>query len=153
MENKKYALVAWTRNGQICMIPSLVNELSVPYREHIAEVEKHYPDKDKEVLWLKAQSRAHEDFARFLLRVGRPAEAFQEFENAAIVCTFCTENAWVEGEECEKEMLPLMFRFVAMHLECVRLMKDNRLLRLMYEHSLLSRLYSSFSRYDGTQSA
>ena len=69
MENKSksYSLVAWTENGQVRMIPSLVNEMKVPYEEKIARIESQ--DYQNEVGWLIAQSRAWEEYARFFLQL------------------------------------------------------------------------------------
>ena len=98
MSNKKYTLVAWTEKGQVRMIPSLVNEASLPYREKIHRIESRGDVRDK-VGFLLAQSRAHEEFARFLLSVGHPREAYVEFENAAEVCTWCPDELWNYGDE------------------------------------------------------
>ena len=148
MENKKHCLVAWTQKGQIRMIPSLINELAEPYRERIAEVETKYPHKDNEVAWLLAQSRAHEDFARFLERLGRPNEAYQEFENAALVCTFGEDKGWLYGEECKKESRPLLYRFLAMHRECLDLTKGSKVLGIWYDMGLLRKTFRSVIRAD-----
>ena len=42
------------------MIPSLINEISVPYREKIARIEAQWETVDNEIGWLIAQSKAHE---------------------------------------------------------------------------------------------
>ena len=110
MENKKHCLVAWTQKGQIRMIPSLINELAEPYRERIAEVET---------------------------RLGRPNEAYQEFENAALVCTF--------GEDLPR---PLLYRFLAMHRECLDLAKESKLLSIWYDMSVLRTTFRSVIRAD-----
>ena len=100
MANKKYALAAWTEHGRIHMIPSLVNELSVPYREKIERLESQWNvdrTDGQEIGWILAKSRSHEEFARFLLRVGYPKEAYTEYKNAATVCLCCSDRLWRQG--------------------------------------------------------
>ena len=113
------------------MIPSLVNELSIPYRDEIGRLEACREDFRREVGWLLARSRAHEKFARFLLRVGYPTEAYHEFENAAKVCAY--------GAEFPTP--PLLFRFLSMHGECMDLSAGSRLLQQIYAGSELESLY------------
>ena len=132
MANKKYTLAAWTENGQVRMIPSLVNELSVPYREKIERLKGLWQEVENEVGWLLAQSRAHEEFARFLLRVGYPNEAYVEFENAAKVCLYCSDSLWLQGARGEFPTLPLYYRFLAMHRQCVLLTKESPVLKNCY---------------------
>ena len=143
MSNKKYTLVAWTEKGQVRMIPSLVNEASLPYREKIHRIESRGNDRD-EVGFLLAQSRAHEEFARFLLSVGHPREAYVEFENAAEVCTWCPDELWNYGDEGFFPELRLFRRFLSMHGECFRLALEDRFLQLAYEGSRLQRDYRMF---------
>lgn len=128
---KNYVLAAWTEKGKVRMIPSLVNELSIPYREEIERLEGNRENYRREVGWLLARSRAHEAFARFLLRVGYPKEAYLEFENAAKVC------AYGAGFPTP----PLLSRFLSMHGECMDLTAGNRLLQLRYAGSELESLY------------
>ena len=153
MENKKHCLVAWTRKGSMYMIPSLINELAEPYRNRIAALDARYHRRDDEVARLLAKSRAHEDFARFLLGVSRPNEAYQEFENAALVCTFGTEKGWLYGEECPGECKPLLYRFLHMHRECLDLAARSELLRICYDRGALRRHYRAIMRADEDRKA
>lgn len=98
---KSYQLVAWTERGEVRMVPSLLEALSLPYRERIAAIEAQWEHVEDETGWLYAQSKAHEAFARFLLRAGRPREAYTEYENAARVCTYCSDGLWLQGEACD----------------------------------------------------
>ena len=144
MANKKYALAAWTENGQIRMIPSLVNELSVPYREKIEHLEGQWNvdrNEGEEIGYILAKSRAHEAFARFLLRVGYPKEAYLEYENAAKVCLYCSDNLWLQGVSGDFPVLPLYHRFLAMHRQCVLLTEGNPVLKARYEQGELKGLY------------
>lgn len=145
MPNKNYTLVAWTENGEVRMIPSLVNDAAEPFRERIAHLESLSGRVRDEVGWLLARSRAHEAFGRFLLSVGHPREAYLCFENAAEVCTFCSDENWRQGILCDVPTLPLLRRFLAMHRECVRLAKEDRFLSLSYEGSDLQKDYRSFT--------
>ena len=146
MSNKKYTLVAWTENGHVRMVPSLVNTASEHYRERIARLEAQWEQVDDEIGWILAQSRAHEAFARFLLRVGYPREAYAEFKNAAMVCAWCPDHLWLQGETCDFPALPLLHRFLSMHRECIRLAQQDRLLALLYEGSELESDFLFFTR-------
>lgn len=144
MANKKYALAAWTEGGRIRMIPSLVNELSVPYREKIERLDGQWNvdrTDGQEIGWILAKSRAHEDFARFLLRVGYPKEAFIEYENAAKVCLYCSDRLWLQGVRGDFPALPLYHRFLAMHRQCLRLTEGNPVLQGCYQQGELKGLY------------
>ena len=145
MSNKKYTLVAWTERGQVRMIPSLVNEVSLPYRQRIERIESREGVFRDPVAWLHAQSRAHERFARFLLSVGHPREAYVEFENAAEVCGLCPDELWNDGDAGYFPELSLFRRFLSMHGECLRLAAGDRFLRISYEGSRLQRDYRTFT--------
>lgn len=146
MSNKKYSLVAWTEKGRVRMIPSLVNEVSIPYRESIERLQSRAGVFRDKVAWLHARSRAHERFARFLLRVGHPREAYVEFENAAEVCTLCPDELWNHGDLGFFPELSLFRRFLSMHTECLRLAADDRFVRISYDGSQLQRDYRNFTR-------
>lgn len=148
MSNKKYTLVAWTEKGQVRMIPSLVNEAAEPYRRRIAHLESLCDEIEDEIGWLITRSRAHEAFARFLLDVGHPREAYVEYSNAAIVCTLCSERLWVNGDRCDFPEIHLFSRFLAMHHECIRLARHDRFIAISYERSELRRDYLYFIRDD-----
>ena len=148
MENKSksYSLVAWTENGQVRMIPSLVNELKVPYEEKIARIESL--DYENEVGWLLARSRSWEEYARFFLNVGYYKQAYHCYDNAAQVCTFCSDSLWCQSETCEVPTLPLLYRFLSMHNRCKRLIKEHLSLQFEYNGSDLERSYLFFTRDD-----
>ena len=148
MANKSYTLVAWTENGEVRMIPSLINELSLPYRERIEAIEGRYMEVENEVGWLLSQSRAHEDLARFFLRVGRPIEAYEEFSNAAMVCAYCSDSLWLQGVHGDYPTLPLLYRFLAMHRRCKELIKKRPILQYRYEGSDLQRWHFVFTLDD-----
>lgn len=67
------------------MIPSLINEISVPYREKIARSEAQWETVDNEIGWLIAQSKAHE-----------------EFKDAAEICSLCSDELWLYFFECNE---------------------------------------------------
>ena len=145
MPNKKYTLVAWTEDGNVRMVPSLVNELSAPYRERIENLQAMDAEVENEVGWLIARSRAHEQLARLLLGAGYRMEAYTEYENAAEVCTLCSDILWRQGEMGEFPTLPLLHRFLAMHRECMRLVQRVPALKVRYEGSRLEGHYQWFT--------
>ena len=137
MSNKKYSLVAWTEKAEVRMIPSLINECSLPYRERIAYLEDRQGAFRSKAAWLLERSRAHEALARFFLRVGRPREAYLEYANAAEVCAICYDEIRVQGDRCDVPVLPLYKRFLAMHSYCLELSGKYPVLRRCYEGSQL----------------
>ena len=137
MQNKTYSLVAWTEKSEVRMVPSLINECSLPYREKIEYLESHQEAFRDKAAWLLERSRAHAALARFFLRVGRPREAYQEYSNAAEVCALCYDGLWVQGERCDVPMKPLYKRFHAMHSRCLELAEKHPVLRKCYEGSSL----------------
>lgn len=148
MSSKKYTLVAWTGNGSLRMAPSLVNVASEPYRERIGQLEARWEEVEDEVGWLLARSRAHERFARFLLSIGHPREAYGEYKKAAMVCAYCSDELWLQGESCDFPALPLLYRFLSMHRQCVRLALKDEYLSRCYKGSDLEGQYLFFTLDD-----
>lgn len=148
MENKSksYSLVAWTENGQVRMVPSLVNEMKVPYEEKIARIESQ--DYKNEVGWLIAQSKAWEEYARFFLNLGYYKQAYQCYENAARVCSFCSDIFWVQDENSERPIMPLYYRFLSMHNRCKWLIRQYPVLKDEYRNSDLEKSYLFYSSDD-----
>lgn len=149
MENKSkcYALVAWTRDGHLRMIPSLVKECSVPYQEKIDRMWKELDFGKKEVNSLLKISREHEAFARFLMSVGDKTGAYHQYEQAALVCTWCSDKYWLQGVSVDFPVLPLLHRFLSMHGVCRRMAAESDLLRYKYVGSELQGNYLTFT-YD-----
>lgn len=141
MANKKYALVAWTERGEVRMIPSLLNEMSAPYRERIESHQAMHQKGENEVGWLLARSRAHEKLARLFLGAGYRMEAYTEFERAAEVCALCSDGLWRQGEWGDFPTLPLLYRFLEMHRECTSLIRRVPCLKVRYKDSYLQSLY------------
>ena len=148
MSSKNYTLVAWTENGNLRMVPSLVNIAAEPYKARIEQLEAQWEDVEDEIGWLLARSRAHERFARFLLSVGYPREAYEEYRNAAMVCACCSDELWLQGEACDFPALPLLYRFLSMHRQCVRLALKDDFLRNRYKGSDLEGHYHFFTLDD-----
>ena len=148
MENKSnsYSLVAWTEKGQVRMIPSLVNEMKAPYEEKVARIEAQ--DYEDEVGWLLSRSRSWEEYARFFLNLGYLKQAYQCYENAAEVCTYCSDRLWLQGESCDFPTLPLLYRFLSMHNRCRRLIREHPALGYEYEGSQIQHDYLVFTRDD-----
>lgn len=128
------------------MIPSLVNELKVPYEEKIAHIESL--DYENEVGRLIAISRAWEEYARFFLNLGYVRQAYQCYENAARVCSFCSDIFWIQDENCERPALPLYHRFLSMHNRCKRLIRQHPVLVDEYRGSDLENSYLFYSSAD-----
>lgn len=146
MQNKKYTLVAWTEKGELHMVPSLVNEVSLPYREKIARLENQ--GWEDEIGWLLALSNAHEKLALFFLSVGYPVEAYIEYKNAAMVCSYCSDHLWLQGVSCDFPALPLLYRFLSMHWKARDLARKHPVAWGMYRDSELERSYLFFTRDD-----
>ena len=127
------------------MIPSLINECSLPYRERIASLKDRQGAFRSKAAWLLERSRAHEALARFFLRVGRPREAYLEYANAAEVCAICYDELRVQGDRCDVPVLPLYRRFLAMHSHCLELAGKHQVLRRCYEGSHLESLFLWFT--------
>lgn len=145
MPNKKYTLVAWTEKGEVRMIPLLVNELSAPFRKKIESLEAKWQEVENEVGWLIARSHAHEQLARLFLGAGYRMEAYTEFERAAEVCALCSDGLWRQGEWGDFPTLPLLYRFLEMHRECISLLRRIPCLKVRYEDSHLQSLYLWFT--------
>ena len=149
MENKSksYGLVAWVRNGQLRMIPSLVKECCVPYDEKIENLWKEFRVNDDEVGMLLKISREHEAYARFLMSVGDKTAAYHQYEQAALVCTWCSDKYWLQGVSVDFPVLPLLHRFLSMHGVCRRMAAESELIRYKYVGSEVQGNYLTFT-YD-----
>lgn len=139
MAKKSYSLVAWTEKGQVRMIPSLVNEMKVPYEEKIARLDSlEYNDEQE---WLLDRSRAWEEYAEFYLSAGYYRQAYQCFESAALVISPCSDLLWVQDMNSERPVMPLYYRFLAMHGKCKQLIGQHLELQNEYNGSRLERNY------------
>ena len=139
MANKSYSLVAWTEKGQVRMIPSLVNEMKIPYEEKIARLDSLEYDDEQE--WLLQRSGAWEEYAEFLLNLGYYKQAYRCFENAALVISPCSDLLWVQDMNSERPVMPLYYRFLAMHGKCKRLIGQHPELQNEYKGSRLEGNY------------
>ena len=149
MENKSksYALVAWVRDGQLRMIPSLVKECCVPYDEKIEQLWQEFRVNCDEVSMLLKISRAHESYARFLKSVDDNTGAYHQYEQAALVCTWCSDKYWLQGVSVDFPVLPLLRRFLSMHGVCRRMAGESELIRCKYVGSQVQGNYLTFT-YD-----
>ena len=129
------------------MIPSLVKECSVPYQEKIDRMWKELDFGKHEVNSLLRISREHEAYARFLMSVGNKAGAYHQYEQAALVCTWCSDELWLQGSYTVFPDLPLLHRFLSMHGVCRRMAAESDLLRYKYVGSQLQGDYLTFT-YD-----
>lgn len=139
MANKSYSLVAWTEKGQVRMIPSLVNEMKIPYEEKIARLDSLEYDDEQE--WLLQRSSAWEEYAEFYLSAGYNRQAYRCFENAALVISPCSDLLWVQDMNSERPVLPLYYRFLTLHSKCKSLIEQYSSLQSEYKGSRLERNY------------
>lgn len=118
-----YQLVAWTEKGQVKMLPSLVAELAEPYVETLKDLqaEPRQWAEGPQTAQLLRLSRAHEDLARFFLRVGYWQDAFLQFVEAATTVTDCTDVCWKDSDYGYFLHRPLENRFLAMYRRCEQL--------------------------------
>ena len=119
--------MAWTENGQVKMLPSLVAEMAEPYVRRIQaiEAEPQAWGEEAETEQLLRQSRAHEALARFFLRVGYWKDAFIQYSLAAMAVTNCTDNRWIDAGEGYILYAPLDHRFMAMYGKCCRIAEEH----------------------------
>ena len=116
MTTKQYILVAWTEGGQV------------------------FTETGEEVKRLLKESYLHEVAADYFLRANRPGYAYGEFQEAAEVCTDCPA-IWLQGDEGDEAVLPLLLRFLSMHRRCIEIASVTPWLQRHYEGSRLQRDY------------
>ena len=142
MDYKSYELVAWTKDGSVRMIPSLVEELARPDVKRIeARLEDSHFGLDDEISWLIDRSRDYESLGFFYERVGHYEEAFQAYAKSASLCTWCSDDLWLDGTYSGFPVLPLLYRFLGMHNRTLRLARQHPLLMEEYRKSDLKRTY------------
>ena len=71
-----------------------------------------------------------------------------EYKNAAMVCAYCSDRLWLQGEACDFPVLPLLYRFLSMHRQCVKLSLKDEFLRNRYKDSELEGHYLLFTLDD-----
>ena len=147
---KSYQLMAWTDNGQVKMVPSLVAELAKPYIRIIQEAsnEPRAFGINEETAQLLRHSRTHEALARFFLRVGYWEDAFLQYYEAAIVVTNCSDLLWADSDYGFLLHTPLRRRFWEMYDHCRRLAYDHPVIKdsiqwqnLQTEWSVVTNVY------------
>lgn len=146
MEKRTRQLVAWTDNGRIRMIPSLIRQFAQPHIERIAEIESNRPNSFKEQpRYLIDLSRAYESLGNYYERFGYIREAFDAYVEAAISVTRADDYWWCDCDEGFFLSKPLQGRFFEMYVYCRRLfrmcpaLKDSIAFEsLMYEYKLLT---------------
>lgn len=144
MAFKSYSLVAWTEEGKVRMVPSLVNEMKVPYEEKIARLESR--EYDDELEWLLDRSRAWEEYAEFFLDLGYFRQAYRCYENAALSTTPGSDLLWVQDLDSERPVMPLYYRFLAMHGKCRELIGQHPGLQEEYSAGRLERSYLFYTQ-------
>lgn len=124
---KKCQLVAWTQNGQVKMIPSLVADMAEPYVQRIQDIreEPRARGEEAETQQLLRLSRAHETLARFFMRVGYWEDAFLQYTEAALTVTNGSDELWNDAEVGFLLHTPLEHRFLAMFNSCRQIAEEH----------------------------
>jgi hypothetical protein len=121
---KSSQLVAWTENGRVRMLPSLVRQLAQPYIERIEEIESlrpfHFREQPKYLIDL---SRAYENLGVYYERVGYFRESFDAYAAAAIEVTNVDDFWWCDCDEGFVLSQPFRGRFFTMYGQCRRLLR------------------------------
>ena len=127
---KSSQLVAWTENGRVRMLPSLVRQLAQPYIEQIEDIESlrpfHFRDQPKYLIEL---SRAYENLGVYYERVGYIRDAFDAYVAAAIEVTDVDDFWWCDCDEGFVLSMPFRGRFFTMYGQCRRLLRKHPALR------------------------
>ena len=127
---KQRQLVAWTENGQIHMIPSLVQQMAQPFLERIAELESLRPFHYKEQPhYLISLSRAYEALGLYYERVGHIREAFDAYVAAALAVTEVDDYWWCDCDEGFVLSQPFRGRFFTVYGQCRKLLYKHPYLR------------------------
>ncbi len=121
---RKSQLAAWTENGRVRMLPSLVHQMALPYVESIAELESERPrDFRVQPRYLMELSRAYEALAIHYERFGHIPEAFEAYVAAATKVTDTDDFWWNDCDEGFILSMPFRGRFFTMYGRCSRLFR------------------------------
>lgn len=127
---KSSQLVAWTENGRVRMLPSLVRQLAQPYIEQIEDIESlrpfHFREQSKYLIEL---SRSYENLGVYYERVGYIRDAFDAYAAAAIEVTNVDDFWWCDCDEGFVLSMPFRGRFFTMYGQCRRLLRKLPALR------------------------
>ncbi len=127
---KSSQLVAWTENGRVRMLPSLVRQLAQPYIEQIEDIESlrpfHFREQPKYLIEL---SRAYENLGVYYECVGYIRDAFDAYAAAAIEVTDVDDFWWCDCDEGFVLSQPFRGRFFTMYGQCRRLLRKHPALR------------------------
>lgn len=152
MENKTRQLVAWTENGQVRMIPSLVQLFAQPFKDRIEALESHPRPFKEQPEYLIELSRAHEALGRYYERLGHIREAFDACVAAALAVTYADDIWWCDCDEGFFLCQPFQGRFLAMYGQCRRLFRKHPFLKdtssfekLQHEYVLLTAVSNIWS--------
>lgn len=130
MANRKRQLVAWTRGGQVRMLPSLVQESAQPFIQRIDDLENSRPHNFQEQpRYLISLSHAYEALGRFYERFGHIREAFDAFVQAAITVTRADEYYWSDCDEGFILDSPFRERFFAVYGHCRKMLREHPALK------------------------
>ena len=130
IKNRTRQLVAWTENGRVRMIPSLVEQFARPFRERIEEIEGTRPhDFREQPKYLIELSRAYEALGHYYERLGYHQEAFDAYVAAAVEVTCVDDFWWCDCDDGAVLSQPFWGRFFAMYAQCRRLFRKHPFLK------------------------
>ena len=137
---KVFQLVAWTRQGQVRMIPSEVTAFMQASAETLDRLGAAVRYGTRfEVQDLLQLSSAYEKFAFQLLDLGRIADAFLQLARAADCCCR-TDSGWTYNDEYGESLCrPLRGRFFAMFCQCKELLRNYPKFKPFWNKSRLDR--------------
>ena len=143
MKNRTRQLVAWTDQGQVRMIPSLVRQFAQPLLERIADLNHRRPhDFREQPRYLIELSRVYEDLGRYYERMGYIREAFDTYVSATVVVTYVDDFWWCNCDEGTVLSKPFWGRFFAMNDQCRRLFKKHPGLKDTTSYEILMHEFS-----------
>lgn len=144
---KSYQLVAWTQEGQVRMLPTLVEQFAQPFIERIRDIESRSPkcifDQPR---YYMALSRAYEALGRYYERFGQQIDAFKAYVNAATVVTNVDDIWWCDCDEGFILSKPFQGRFFVMYGKCRRLLQKCPDLKNTSVYDTLQHDYEMLSR-------
>jgi hypothetical protein len=152
MKNRTRQLVAWTENGRVRMIPSLVEQFSQPFIARIEDLESRRPhDFREQPQYLMELSRAYEALGCYYERLGHTREAFDAYVAAAVEVTRVDDFWWCNCDEGDVLSKPFWGRFFAMYSQCRRLFRQHAVLKdtasyekLQHEYQYVSAVIDSW---------
>lgn len=158
--SKTYALVAWTENGRVRMVPSLANEYKHELLEELITLteafNKRQWERDRHGRFTMTPgeeidgrieiSLAYERLAGVYLDSDAVRDACWALCKAADWCADCSDGLWIYDANSFYPAVPLVRRFYEMHRQVLRLVRQHPSLREIYRGSQLESDFLLFSK-------